>query len=208
MVEYDPKVFLVNSIDEAKRIILTPEGIGTEARWEIETPYLIDLIAEYCDPVSNKLVLDYGCGIGRLAKPLIDDFSCNVVGVDISSAMRAFACAYTNSGQFLVGSPNILNWFENKFDFAIAVWTLQHCLNPDDDLDLIANTLQPRGRLFVVNNINRAVPVRDRQWAEDGIDILAKLDERFERKIVGKLDPQFSSEDLSSWTFYGVWQKR
>ena len=34
---------------------------------------------------SDSWVLDYGCGVGRLAKVMIEHYGCRVVGVDISS---------------------------------------------------------------------------------------------------------------------------
>ena len=47
------------------------------------------LAKSYCSanhPIEN--VLDYGCGIGRIAKELILKTSCKVIGVDISESMR------------------------------------------------------------------------------------------------------------------------
>jgi hypothetical protein len=45
-VTYNPGVFSVNDIPSAMRIILTPEGVTTEDRWQIETPYVADLAAK------------------------------------------------------------------------------------------------------------------------------------------------------------------
>jgi hypothetical protein len=44
---YNPTVFQVNNLAGAMSIILTPEGSTTAQRWETETPYLADLIAEH-----------------------------------------------------------------------------------------------------------------------------------------------------------------
>jgi hypothetical protein len=65
---FEPRVFDVGNIAQAKRIILTPEGSTTDERWAKETPYLADLIVQHLTLRPDSVLLDYGCGIGRLAK--------------------------------------------------------------------------------------------------------------------------------------------
>jgi SAM-dependent methyltransferase len=82
---YNPHIFDAIGEGHAKGIILTPEGgARTLERWEIETPYLVNLILNRVNLDRNSLVLDYGCGIGRIAKELIKQTGCHVIGVDIS----------------------------------------------------------------------------------------------------------------------------
>ena len=82
-------VFAVNNERQAKNIILTPEGgTTTDGRWEKETEFLQQDIGEFLNPTEQMLILDYGCGIGRLAKELINNHACRVLGVDISASMR------------------------------------------------------------------------------------------------------------------------
>jgi ubiquinone/menaquinone biosynthesis C-methylase UbiE len=121
---------------------------------------------------KHSLVLDYGCGVGRIAKELINRTGCTVIGVDISSGMRGFAASYVDDDRFFACSPSSLELISNdiKFDAAIAVWTLQHCLEPEEDLHAIRFSLYPGGRMFVVNNITRVVPTIERGWVNDGID--------------------------------------
>src|SRR5947209_11388253 len=106
---YNPKVFEVNNLAEAMSIILTPEGSTTAQRWETETPYLADLIGQHCAIEAGSLVLDYGCGIGRLAHELIKRHGCRVVGVDISPSMRALSVVYTRSDRFMSCSHEMLD---------------------------------------------------------------------------------------------------
>src|SRR5690349_19235052 len=97
---YNPLVFDQPDFDAAMAIAITPEdGLSTEHRLEHETPYLSDLIGEQLDLKAGQLVLDYGCGPGRVAKALIERFDVRVLGVDVSVSMRSFAPSY-------VGSPN------------------------------------------------------------------------------------------------------
>ena len=120
---YNPKIFDTNSIEDAKKIILTQEGgWDSDQRWDKETLFLIDLIGDFFQLNSNMTLLDYGCGIGRLSKGLIEKFNCKAVGVDISESMRQKALEYVNSENFRVIAPDELEKFTSSngfFDVAI-----------------------------------------------------------------------------------------
>ena len=69
---YHPDIFEVNDLKSAMEIILTTErGITTQERWEYETPYLVDEIGRAIELDHQSCVIDYGCGVGRIAKGLI-----------------------------------------------------------------------------------------------------------------------------------------
>ena len=151
---YDPRVFDVDGIQDAKEIILTTEdGLPTEERWVRETPYVDGMAADLLGVGATSLVLDYGCGIGRVAKALIEKTSCRVTGADISSGMRRLAVDYVGSDHFAVLAPPDLP--AASFDAAMTIWVLQHCPNPIEDVQRIAAALKPGSRLFIVNNIPR-----------------------------------------------------
>lgn len=186
---YSPAVFNVQSMDQAKRVILTTEGkLSTEERWRTETPYLVDLIAFSMPLSADSIVLDYGCGIGRMAKALIERFGCRVVGVDISPSMRALAASYVSSERFLVCAPEALEWLGIKFDASLSVWVLQHCHKVEDDIARILDALKPDGRLFVVNDKKRIVPTREQGWANDGKNVLSLLQSSFATVKAHELD--------------------
>src|SRR5262249_36782985 len=95
-LRYRPEIFDAADMQRAKQIILTTEGPGadTETRWAIETPYLMQLLREKLELQSDMVVLDYGCGVGRLAKTIINAVNCRVIGIDISERMRRLAEDY------------------------------------------------------------------------------------------------------------------
>jgi len=207
---YDPGIFDVNNIDEAKQIILTPEGMSSEERWERETPYLVDLLAEHITLDKSSLVIDYGCGIGRLSKALIDRFGCRVVGVDISVSMRGFAHAYVNSDRFFSCAPIWLRFFAPsplwRADVAISVWTLQHCLEPSEDIAIIKGSLGEGGKIFVVNNNQRVVPTRECGWLDDKKDISALLNTSFHQLARGMLDVRIVAQELANCTSWATYR--
>jgi SAM-dependent methyltransferase len=174
---YNPRIFLRSTTEEARSIILTPEaGLTTDQRWKAETDWLMDRIT--FDP---GLVIDYGCGIGRLAKELPNP----VLGVDISQSMRAMAENYVQRADFAVCSPSMLRVAGQcglRASGALAVWVLQHALDPIEDINALANAMVLGAKLYVVNRDDRVVPAeRDGKfcWVNDQQDVLSMLEQRF-----------------------------
>jgi SAM-dependent methyltransferase len=209
MATYYPQVFDAADEAAARAIILTDEGEGadTETRWARETPYLVELVRAHLRLGPESLVLDYGCGIGRMARALIAATGCRVVGVDISARMRALAAAHVADERFMAVAPAQLDGLVAhglRADAALAVWVLQHCLAPAEDIARLRAALAPQGRLFVLNMPGRAVPAVQEAggearfvWAADGIDVAALLRARFAVEAAGEPDmarvPRMSS---------------
>ena len=206
---YNPGVFAVDSIPAAMSIILTAEDGTTEKRWRTETPYLADLINKHLELSPSSWVLDYGCGIGRVAKELIARYGCQVVGVDISPSMRALAPMYVGSDRFFSCASAVLDGFVERgltFDAAISIWVLQHCLYPVDDIARIKRALRPRGKLFVMNNVDRAVPTREIAWVYDGIDLRSELGREFTQLAQGAPAKEHTTPNTSERGFWAAFQ--
>jgi SAM-dependent methyltransferase len=170
---YRPEIFEVVSIEDAKRVIVTPEpGTTTPERWEKETPFLVEDIGKRLGIGPETCVLDYGCGVGRVAKGLIDRFGCRVVGVDFSPSMRLFAPEHVLSERFTAWSAGVLDQMIGKgfrADAAICIWVIQHVLEPAEVIGRIAAAIRPAGLLYALNS-TRCVPT-DRGWVNDGYDV-------------------------------------
>lgn len=208
-LRYAPEVFAVQNLDEAKTIILTPEGgLSTEQRWETETPYLCDAIGKALHLDQNALVLDYGCGIGRMSRALIERYGCSMIGVDISNSMRQLAPGYAPHESFSIVSPAVLKKLVAgglRIDSAIAIWVLQHCPAVGEDIALIQSALKQDGLLFVVNNNRSAVPTHQ-GWVNDGVDIRALLEREFTVLGYDRLPLQATVEFVSNNTFTATLQ--
>ena len=189
---YYPEIFSKPDLDSAKQIILTDEGpgAGTEARWATETPYVLGLIERAVGLRQDMVVLDYGCGVGRMAKAMIEASGCSVIGLDISDDMLRLAVDYVGSDRFIAVTPaqfDTLCRAGLRVDAAISVWVLQHCFAPADDIARMRRGLAAGGNGFVLNMPKRAVPaVIDAAgqagrftWAGDGIDVAALLRNAF-----------------------------
>jgi SAM-dependent methyltransferase len=209
-ITYHPSVFDVTSIAQAMGLILTPEGSTTNDRWATETPYLADLLAQNMTIGQDTLILDYGCGVGRLARELINRHGCFVIGVDISPSMRTLSIGYTRTDRFMSCSQEMLDGLVARglvFDFALSIWVLQHCLKPAEDIACIRNALRPGGGLFVVNGNHRAVPTAELGWYNDGLDVNAMLNGEFEQVQEGKLAREKTTEILAPTSFWGAYRR-
>ena len=205
-VSYDPSIFTaIETLDDAVRIIVTPEaGLTSAQRWQAETPCLLELIERWLRP--KAMVVDYGCGIGRLAKPLIEKHHCTVIGVDISPNMRALAASYVESHDFAAIHPAMLAYFGSDFEFAMAIWTLQHVLDVRQEVTEIVHCLRDGARLFVVNNVGRVVPTTG-GWVDDGVDVRAILKDHFTEIEYGQLSEDIAPGAFKDSTFWAVYQK-
>lgn len=202
---YTPAIFDVPDEATAKRIILTPEGRSTAERWQTETPGLAALAVATLRIGPQSHVVDYGCGIGRMSKALIERTGCRGTGVDISPRMREMAPDYVQSPRFeAIAREEFLERGPNH-DAALAIWVLQHCQTPAADCEVIRRSLRPEGRLLVVNNHHRAVPVAGRAWVNDGFDLAAHLESAFVRSDGGALPAALIGETLAPTTFWGVY---
>lgn len=208
---YNPKIFDVADEQSARRIILTTEGgVGTDERWAKETPYLADLICEQLALQPGQVVLDYGCGIGRMAKALIERVGCHVLGVDISTDMRGLAPGHVSSALFSVVSRRMFEGLVAKglrVDAAISVWVLQHCLTPSEDIALIRSGLGASGKVLVINNNGRAVPTVEQSWADDRLDIRQCLAAQFVEQETGQLEARHVGQLIAQHAFWATYSQ-
>jgi cyclopropane fatty-acyl-phospholipid synthase-like methyltransferase len=179
---YVPHYYEVDSLELAKKMIVTgEEGMSSDERWALETPWIVDSIAQYLPMPAGSTLIDYGCGIGRIAKELIARNGCSITGIDTSHAMRQLAPQYVASSQFCARSPQELDEAVRdgfRADYCIAIWVLQHILKPLEAIARVASALRPNGRLYVLNMRTRSVPT-NMGYANDGFDVQAALAEQF-----------------------------
>jgi len=207
---YDPGRYIdIETVDEAVSIITTEtEGMTAQQRWENETPALMAIIERFI--VRESMVLDYGCGIGRLAKPLIQKLQCKVVGVDISANMRALAASCVDSPSFCAVDPLMFDVLVNgyKFDAAISVWALQHCVDLEAVIERLHRSVRIGGNLFITNNKGRCLPVEGGEWADDGKDIEKMIMAAgFTEIEQGRLDEQIAPGWMREGTFWASYRR-
>jgi ADP-heptose:LPS heptosyltransferase/SAM-dependent methyltransferase len=123
---FKPKSF----VDAQNQVVGDCNGISMEERWRVETPLFADQIIKYSssrNPPSDTIhILDYGCGVGRLAKEILSKLnSCTLYGLDASQDMLVQATKYVNQPNFHTSLPQNLPQ-DIRFDTVYCVYVLQH----------------------------------------------------------------------------------
>ena len=203
MSNYIKEVFDSATFEQAKNTCLTFDPSDPN-KFENETRFLIDFLKEHKLISNNSLVLDYGCGVGRVSKMIIDDIGCRVAGVDISDSMLQFATQYVDNENFLpLLYTTELSNNAPKFDLVIASLVLQHAEYPIESINFIKNILKEGGTFVLVNEDTRYVPTDIDSnnyvvWHDDGIDILEEVGKQL--NLVGQYH-YYSRTDypLSVW---------
>ena len=180
---YIKEVFDVTTFEHAKHVVLTSDPDNPK-KFDNETNFLINTIAEQNILNPGSTVLDFGCGMGRVSKNLIERFDCNVIGVDISVSMLTFANIYVSKPRKFKSMTSYT--VPNTIDVAISTFVLQHVENPKTEIDIIYDTLKVGGYLILVNETKRYVPSdvdsnRYIVWNDDGFDVFGELSSRLNR---------------------------
>ncbi|MFM7330209.1 MAG: class I SAM-dependent methyltransferase, partial [Brachymonas sp.] len=183
MATYNPDVFELSDLASARSIILTDEAqVSTDERWNTETPYLLAQLQQWCQFEGSAQVVDFGCGIGRMSKALIEATDACVWGVDASQAMRTHAVSHVASPHFAALSPLMLDsatQMGHRWNMALSVWVLQHCPDLKTEIERLFAALKPGGVLFVVDMQHRAIPTVSDGWVNDGLNVESALREKF-----------------------------
>lgn len=208
---YLPDVYEVNSLERAKKVIVTAEkGTTTDERWERETAFLAEDIVRHLPIGADDCVLDYGCGIGRVAKALIDRAGCRVVGVDFSKSMRLLAPEYVLSERFTIWSPEVLSKMAEKgfrVSRVICLWVLQHVLRPPEVIQLIDGVMSPGALLYVLNGKHRCIPTNV-GYVSDRADIAGELRKTFEELTSGALPVEATTPEIAAHSHIQVLRKK
>lgn len=180
--------FDVITFDQAKNVVLTTDPNNPNKFIE-ETEFVIDAITKQNIINSNSTVLDFGCGMGRVSKRIVEQFNCNVIGTDISNSMLTFAKLYVaNIRKFHTQSTPYD--IPNSIDVCLCIFTLQHVEYPQLEIDRICNTIKPNGYLILLNEKNRFIPesiqnlnstVKGIRWGDDGYDIIGQISSRLKK---------------------------
>jgi SAM-dependent methyltransferase len=113
------------------------------------------------DPVPGELILDLGCGIGRLTGTLLRRTTA-VVGVDISLNMVRRARTAVPQARLVCASATALPLRSGAFDAVCASFVFQHLLDDDSFYAALAEcrrVLKPSGRIAMMEGVGETAHV-------------------------------------------------
>jgi ADP-heptose:LPS heptosyltransferase/SAM-dependent methyltransferase len=171
-------------------------GISAADRWTQETPVFAREIVRRA-PSGPVRILDFGCGVGRLAKAVLDQHpGATLVGVDESVESLQFARDHVGSERFTAMRPAELT---GPVDLAYCVYVLQHvpAIEIREILQRIHRHLVPDG-LFVYCSSDYRMAIRfDAAGFEDdrrlGVDLRREVERYF-----APVEPLFTPEVLAA----------
>lgn len=190
-IRYYPEFFNQRTVDDAKSVILTAGGgLDVEQRWKVETDWLKQRIGIQ----DGGVVVDYGCGIGRVAKMLDRP----VLGVDLSIIMLQYAVEYVGRKDFVAASPIAFRELVHsgfRASGAVAIWSLQHVADLYETVEVLMTGLQAGAPLYVLDLFERHVPGMQGDefvMVNDGRDLSQALEPwcELERKTVLDVWPE------------------
>jgi ubiquinone/menaquinone biosynthesis C-methylase UbiE len=119
-------------------------------------------------PVHGRTVLDFGCGIGRVARELAAR-GAEVIGLDVSDGMIAEARRRGGSVRYMVGDGRGLDQFAStSLDLVIAADSFPYLVAAkliETHMAAFARVLRPGGALIVFNWSYRGDPAQDAREA-------------------------------------------
>lgn len=181
---YIKEVFDVGTFEHAKHVVLTSDPNDPE-KFQRETNFLVDTIKaqDFISLTENSTVLDFGCGMGRVAKELIKTFNCKVIGLDISPSMLQYAKLYAASLTKFEGTQQYS--VPESVDIALSILVLQHAENPAKEIDNIISVLKPGGIFILLNENKRFVPGdvdknRFVVWKDDNFDVFSYAESKLQ----------------------------
>lgn len=194
-------VFESNDFDALRRIVLSaPDHIDYDDYWQRTSEITAAVAVRELGLTPSSVTLDFGCGVGRVAREVLRQVPCRLVGVDISRSMLTQAERYVASPHF---QPLDSRDFHanpagaGPFTAGYALIVLQHCADPQGELRAIQAACVPGARLLIANATRRFVPTHV-GWVDDGLDIRAMIEAMFtvEKEIpmadvaAARFDPQ------------------
>jgi ADP-heptose:LPS heptosyltransferase/ubiquinone/menaquinone biosynthesis C-methylase UbiE len=178
-------------------------GFSKEERYEKETPLFAKAILRQS---TGRKILDYGCGVGRLAKEILkqDSSAAFIHGVDASQDMCRLSQQNVNDARFIASLPSEFDKMNSGVDnclhdIAYCVYVLQHvpAIEIREILARIHNSLDENG-IFVYCSSDYRMAIRHDVggFFDDrflGVDLQAEIERYFDK--VGEL---FTKEELDN----------
>ncbi len=109
----------------------------------------VRVLLKFFGDLTDKRVLDVGCGKGRFARVLQDQYpGAEIWGLDISEEMLRFVPAGIHTR---AGSMTELPFADSTFDAVYATESLEHAVEIERAVNEMCRVLKPGGKLAIID---------------------------------------------------------
>jgi ubiquinone/menaquinone biosynthesis C-methylase UbiE len=109
----------------------------------------VQVLLKFFGDLTDKSVLDVGCGKGRFARVLRSQYpGADIWGLDISEEMLKSVPAGVHTR---AGSMTELPFADSTFDFVYATESLEHAVEIERAVNEMCRVLKPGGRLLIID---------------------------------------------------------
>ena len=128
-----------------------------------ETDDRVRVIEKFFGDMSNKTLLDAGCGKGRYSNHLHKKYpDCRITAMDISSEMLK---SVDTGIQKIEGSLLNIPFGQETFDFVICVEALEHAVQINAAVAELVRVLKPGGNIIIIDkNIEQLGKLKMPVW--------------------------------------------
>jgi len=153
--------------------------------------YHVKLILDHLGDLSERRVLDAGCGKGRFARVLLERFpSARLCALDLAETMLRYV---TPPAAPCCGSLTALPFADGVFDGVYATESLEHAVDIKAAVGELCRVMKPGGRLVVIDK-NAA------QWGRLKTPDWEKwFDRRALERLIGRHCRRVESKPVSYW---------
>ena len=125
--------------------------------------YHVQLILEHFGDLNGKRVLDVGCGKGRFARVLREQFpGSTLVAFDLAEAMLRYVPGEIGR---CAGSMTALPFRSESFDSAYATESLEHAVDIDRAVAEMCRVVKPGGRIVIIDkNVEQWGRLKTPEW--------------------------------------------
>jgi ubiquinone/menaquinone biosynthesis C-methylase UbiE len=153
--------------------------------------YHVQLLLEYFGDLNGKRALDVGCGKGRFARVLHQQYpQSEIVGFDLAEAMLRYVPAPVRA---CAGSMTALPFASESFHCAYATESLEHAVDIDEAVAEMCRVVKPGGRIAIIDkNVEHWGRLQTPRWEK-------WFGRRQLERILARYCSKVSSCEISYW---------
>lgn len=171
-----PRFEVGNFEDGIHSVVGDCNGYSAQERFDLETPIFGKAINSHITK-DDKVILDYGCGIGRLAKQLLSiNQDIHIIGLDPSNDQRRLASLYVSNERFKVIQPEELC---ERVDVIYCIYVLQHvpAIELRQAIERMHFYLKPGGKLIYCSSDHRLAISYGNKFVDDaGLGVYPRIE--------------------------------